>query len=203
MATNKASDGTSTSGGVHLDFPLAKAPHRPPGGSGESAESGVVCLSIRARMPIVPIGFDYQHSRLEHEIGLESPKHRLMHLEPESPLLELVTEKALDGGHLCRIPMAKTTLAHLLDAFGSMPMAKKAAPRRSALTIKHPSTYLLSRLRRDSMAKHRLAHLLSIFGTSPLPKMGQAHLLSRLRRSFVNSPRHLMSNYNTKLRLVK
>lgn len=117
MISHKTSDSTSAGDSVHVNLAFPKAPDRPALSSGELSKCGILFTGFGGAMPIVAIGLDDQSCILEYEVRLEAAKHRLVHLEVESPFLEFVIEKALDRSHFGRKMMAQSGLTISLSCF--------------------------------------------------------------------------------------
>jgi len=183
MISNKPSNGPGAGSGVHLNFSFPKAPDVPSCVMGGFVEGDIVCLPVRPRVPIIPVGLNYEVGLLEYEVGLPPTEHRLVHLEMEAAFLKLVTQKALDGGHLCRIPMAKTALALTFTCFRRVLVAEKM------FLAKHGLAYLLSCLRGMLMTEEGLS-------ANALAKGGLPHLLTDFGCSLVKALRHFRFNYN-------
>lgn len=206
MVTNKAGNSTSTSDSMHLDFSLAESPDRPPLTRGGSVECGIACLSIWTTMPIVTISLNDQAGLLKHEVRLEAPKHRLVHLELQPSFPELVTKKTLNRSHVSWEDKRQSGFTRPLASFW-----------RAFLSEVRP-TYLLAGFKRDRVPKSSLAHSLTAFVgvrvakkvlvatcglAHPFPNCGLTERLPHLLAGFGGVfktlwPSHLMFNYNIK-----
>lgn len=196
MVTDKSGDGSGARGSVHLDLPLSKPPDRPSLGMGDLVEGGIICFPVGLRMPPVPVGLDDQPSRLEHKVRLEASEHRLVHLKVETPLLELVTQKALNRGHLCGTPLMQSGLPALLSRL-IRPDSFAVALCNLASLSQGRLTHLLSRFQRIFTSECDLAYLFARLRRGFGPKTDLAHVLAGFRRPYVNSSGHFMFNYST------
>ena len=171
MISNKASDGPTTGGSVHVNLLLTEAPDSPVRGC-QLIKHGISYSDLSSTMPIIAVGLDDEFGGLEHEVGLEASKHSLMHLEMEPTFLELVIEREFDGCHFPRASSPQACLAYLLSCL-----------RRMCAANPH------------FVAKHGLAHLLPCFRT-PTPQSDLVQTLKMIGGSLIDSRWHL-SNYNT------
>lgn len=159
-------------------------------------------------MPVVPIGLDDEVGTREYKVGLEVPEHRLVHFEMKTPLLELVMQKLLNGGHLRGQGLLQPALTLCSPMFRVSPIPQGSLPHllagfRRGHQLGRGLTYLLSRLRRSFAAKHNLTMLLSSFGghitaTAILvAKHRLAHSLAALRVSPASQRRlaHLFTGF--------
>lgn len=168
---------------MHLDLLFAKAPDRPSLSDGHLIKGCIPTFAMLQRMPVIPIGLDNQPNRLEHEVGLEASKHRLVHLELQPALLELIAQEALDQCVLLRQNMAQSGLAHLLTAFKRRvePQGIPFAKAMFVTNVRLPS--LLSRFRRYRVPKAGKAYLLSMLCRKMFPKVCSTQLLTFFRFS--------------------
>jgi len=186
MIPNKAGDSLSASRGVHEDFLFTEAPDRPVLDMSGLVEGIVSRFPVGPFMPVIAVGLDDQPSRLEDEVGLETPEHGLVHLEMQSPFLEFVMQKPLDRSHLRREMLPQTGLTSLFTPFRRTILA--------AICL----TYFCSMFRRELFTKVGLTHLLAHFRIGPLSDGSLTPLLTPFRRSLKYSLRHSMFNYSTK-----
>ena len=93
MRAYKASDRSATGLRMLNNLRLSKAPDCPARCMSRSIEPSITFKSpFFYAMPVIPISLDNELYSFEHEIGLESPEHCLVHLELQSAFLEFIAE---------------------------------------------------------------------------------------------------------------
>lgn len=204
MITDKASNGPSASGSVHLNFLPTKAPHRPTSNVGGIIERRVANLSIRPLVPVISISLNDQLRLFKDEIGLEPAEHRLVHFKLQPTLLELAIQKAFDIGHfLGKCLQQPRPPLSLLNFWLAQGFLHGDSPLGRGIIANQGLAYLLSSLSRNRSPETRsplelsLPHFLSCFRRDRMPKKSLAYFLSRFGRRAGTLFDHPMFNYNT------
>ena len=210
MITHESRNGAAAGRGMHPDLLLAEPPNGPAVGKGSGIESGIPNPIILSIMPIVAVSLNDKSRLLEHEVGLPSPEHGLVHLEVKTALLELRLKGDFDGGHLRRQRKPEASLTMVFAFFGALSTAKIPFIPKQGLS------QFFSCFRRESFAQIRPPHPFPCFRRNFMSKVSLSHLFPRLRAftfaqsrltnvlsifggtwlSLINSCRHLVFNYS-------
>ena len=89
MGPYESGDSPPAGFGVLLNLALSEAPDCPTFTRGHFVKA-IVSLRLQLSMPVIAIRLNNELDRFKHEVGLEPPEHRFVHLELQAALLELV-----------------------------------------------------------------------------------------------------------------
>ena len=161
---------------------LSESPNGPAVISSHLVKTLVVTLPILSTVPVVAVSLDNKPSILEHKVGLEPPKHSLMHLELQPSLHKLCMECSLQNSHLARESLSQSSLAaalstlrgavggqHLFSSSRRAPELQGALPHffsgfggetNTLFALANPCTYVCRKL----SANQRIYSLRDMFG---------------------------------------
>ncbi len=160
MISYKSSYRPRTHSSAHAYFALGKTPHCPARFMGGVEKRLMILLQLS--MPVIPVSLNDKMGFLENKVRQESPKHGLVHIELQPPLLKFIAEKTFYSRHSERKALGKSMLARLLNTLWS---SMRSLP-----------------FRHDIRTFQNGRQLCRVLRAKFLSKLSNSHLGSRLRR---------------------